>query len=734
MQQIKAHILACLQSLKSSGKYASIHTADFLFPGLEVEGVGEIAYPINKLQAQALIQAAHKAPFGKGSQTILDNSVRSAWEIDVDKLTFNNPQWPKFLNKIINNIKVDLGLEDYTVTANLYKLLIYEKGDFFLPHKDSEKEKNMFGSLVIGLPSQYTGGELVIRFEGTEEVADFAKNAATYAINYAAFYADCDHEVKPVTSGYRVCLAYNLIQQKKGNKIELQSLQSHANKLAEIFTKHQLQNNLQPYIILLGHQYTPENFSADGLKLNDRAKAKALLLAAQKAGYYAKMCLVTSYLSGAPEYDGYYDEEDDDAEMAEVYDESLYIEHWLENELPALDKVSVEENEIITSFSLNDDEPIIKESTGYMGNYGPDLMHWYHYGAIMIWPPQVNASLLLTQNTATMLNWIDYFNRTQQITNAEVSAVEFILSTGLKDSGHSDKKVNFNAVADWLINRKEKTFLSQLGHERLQFYFDKIDVDNWVKLFKFLPSHITSTIFEKITHNITLPVLEKLLAVLRALATTNGELHHFAIEQTVQLTDCFKAVYAKTQKRIKAAALTDLFWIEKNLHPAEDWVKKMIVILTANPQRQYIHNVLVPQLLIVKEKSGFTEKLFYFYKEYLQERVNNQPQPPANWSRHLPDTTNNKKEWQLLKAFLESPDEKIFDYRKNQSERIILEEAIKRVVVDLKTETIKKGSPHILRIIKTEAAYHRQMKDWKEDLVLLDKISAQMSPTNSQIK
>ena len=77
MQQLKKNVLTCLQDLKGSGKFASIYITDFLFPGLEVEGVGEIAYPVNKTQAKALIQAAHKAPFGKGSQTILDNRRRN---------------------------------------------------------------------------------------------------------------------------------------------------------------------------------------------------------------------------------------------------------------------------------------------------------------------------------------------------------------------------------------------------------------------------------------------------------------------------------------------------------------------------------------------------------------------------------------------------------------------------------------------------------------------------------
>jgi hypothetical protein len=30
-------------------------------------------------------------------------------------------------------------------------------------------------------------------------------------MHYAAFYADCEHELRPVKSGYRVCLVYNLV-------------------------------------------------------------------------------------------------------------------------------------------------------------------------------------------------------------------------------------------------------------------------------------------------------------------------------------------------------------------------------------------------------------------------------------------------------------------------------------------------------------------------------------------
>lgn len=68
----------------------------------------------------------------------------------------------------------------------------------------------MVGSLVVVLPTQHEGGQLVLR-QGTQEwTLDFA-NMLTAATDPLVFYvADVEHEVLPVTSGYRVTLTYNL--------------------------------------------------------------------------------------------------------------------------------------------------------------------------------------------------------------------------------------------------------------------------------------------------------------------------------------------------------------------------------------------------------------------------------------------------------------------------------------------------------------------------------------------
>ena len=97
------------------------------------------------------------------------------------------------------------------VAAELYKLLIYDEGSFFVSHRDTEKAPGMFATLVIVLPSIYTGGELIVRHQDREQRLElYCEDPSEVA--FAAFYADCSHEVLPITSGCRLTLIYNLLR------------------------------------------------------------------------------------------------------------------------------------------------------------------------------------------------------------------------------------------------------------------------------------------------------------------------------------------------------------------------------------------------------------------------------------------------------------------------------------------------------------------------------------------
>ena len=710
MEELQHEILENLQELKGSGNFASIRQDHFVFPGLEVMGLGELAYPITPLQAKALIGVAHKAHFGKGSQTILDTSVRSAWEVDAEDLKFNNAQWNVFLEKALENIQTDLGLEGYKVSANLYKLLIYEEGDFFLKHKDSEKEEGMFGTLIIGLPSKHTGGELVIQFEGREEVANFASSDSSYSLNYAAFFADCDHEVKPLTSGYRVCLVYNLIQKEAGPEIVLESTRTQVDKLAQLLEK--VKDYQKPIFVLLGHQYTPENFSSTSLKLNDRYKANALLMAAKQAGLYGKLCLVTSYIRGVPVYHSYREWVD---EMEDIIDQELYIEHWVEDEYPGLSYVRFGEQDLISSSPINEGEPLISESEDYYGNAGPELNHWYHYGAVMIWTPQANARILETESTQAQLNWIGYFAGTKTAKEEEVHAVRNIFRYGLKESYRDSKPINYDSLTDWVIHRDDREFFLDLEAQRLQFLYLKMSCGSLVRLFEYLKVEETAWFFSKINSEKNLQVLEKSMEVLREMPDRSS-LKNLSEKLLSQLPMHFQQLSQTTSSLPTHNGLEAL--LKLAVTKDQQWAQEISSALTRTINATYIRDVLTPRLIFNQDHSVLAEKLLEFCMDFLAEGVSRQPQPPHNWSRPVPEGTGYKRQWKILRPFLESPTLVVFDYQEKKEERILMEDAIASAEIDLTPQTIKKGSPHTLRLTKNQDAYERELKVWKKDVNL----------------
>ena len=69
----------------------------------------------------------------------------------------------------------------------------------------------MFATIIIVLPTTHTGGEVRVVHGGEEKTFDYA-STSQFNTSVLAWYADILHEVKPITSGHRLALSYNLIQ------------------------------------------------------------------------------------------------------------------------------------------------------------------------------------------------------------------------------------------------------------------------------------------------------------------------------------------------------------------------------------------------------------------------------------------------------------------------------------------------------------------------------------------
>ena len=149
-----------------------------------MNGLGIFSLPLSPHDAAELTRICHRAPFGKGSETFVDTTVRNTWELNTDQFELRNPIWQSWLDKALIQVSDDLGIEGGStrMKAELYKLLLYDEGAFFESHKEyvssfccllarkfnrsisTEKAKGMFGTLVVALPSKHTGGGVETKF------------------------------------------------------------------------------------------------------------------------------------------------------------------------------------------------------------------------------------------------------------------------------------------------------------------------------------------------------------------------------------------------------------------------------------------------------------------------------------------------------------------------------------------------------------------------------------------
>jgi len=155
-----------------------------------------------------LVDMCSVASFGYKDKDVIDKNYRDALKLDpIDFATTFQLCNSPIIREIESLIPHCAGLQ-----AELYKLNIYLPGGFFKPHVDTPRSGQMFGSLVICLPTHFSGGELVVRHNKKEIKYNWSSSVSDpfSGLQWAAFFSDIEHEVLPVTEGYRVTLTYNL--------------------------------------------------------------------------------------------------------------------------------------------------------------------------------------------------------------------------------------------------------------------------------------------------------------------------------------------------------------------------------------------------------------------------------------------------------------------------------------------------------------------------------------------
>src|SRR5215213_4937824 len=380
---ITADLAVVLDTVRRPGDFFAAGTAELLAPLLEVEGVGPVALPLLPMQARELIAVAEPAPYGRGEETVIDPAVRRCQQIGPDRVRIRGRHWAQTLEMILARVAEGLGV-DAPITAELYKLLLYNEGSFFIGHRDTEKTPGMFATLVIALPSSFAGGELVVRHKGREVRLDLRCDDPAEAA-FAAFYADCVHEVLPVTQGCRLTLVYNLARRGRGRPPEPPDYAGEQARVAALLQswcdgkRRQDDDAPEKLVYPLEHAYTPAELGFAALKGADAAVAGVLVAAARDAQCDLHLALLTIEESGAAEYAesygsrrGRWDAEEDEFEAGEVFDRSMTLSDWRRPDggAPALGEIPVEAEEFVPPDAcdeLEPDEEHFREATGNEG-------------------------------------------------------------------------------------------------------------------------------------------------------------------------------------------------------------------------------------------------------------------------------------------------------------------------------------------------------------------------------
>lgn len=75
---VKTELFEALQNIKAPGSFAGFQPFSTAPPDcIWVNDVGHIPMPLTEDKAQEIIAKCIQAPFGKGSETIVDTSVRN---------------------------------------------------------------------------------------------------------------------------------------------------------------------------------------------------------------------------------------------------------------------------------------------------------------------------------------------------------------------------------------------------------------------------------------------------------------------------------------------------------------------------------------------------------------------------------------------------------------------------------------------------------------------------------
>jgi hypothetical protein len=772
MDSINAALAAVLQTVQTPGDFFAAGECALHVPLIEVDSVGPIALPVLPAQATQLIAVAERAPYGRGADTLVDTAVRRTWQIGADRVHIKGRHWNAMLEGIVEIASTGLGA-GAGVEAELYKLLVYDEGSFFVEHRDTGKSPGMFATLIDALPSLHTGGELVIRHREREARLDL-RCADVSELAWAAFYADCVHEVLPINSGCRLVLVYNLRRKGRGRlprppsydkeTVALERLlRAWCNETAKLDVDQPLK-----LVYPLAHAYTPAELSFAALKGADAAAATVLTTAAGDAACELHLALLRIEESGAAEYNGYpgrrwrsrYPDDDevdgdsgddDEFRVAEVFDRSLTLSDWRRPDggVMPLGTLPFNDGEVCPPEALADMEPDEQDFREATGNEGASFERSYQRAALVLWPHAQRLQLIARAGLAASLPALDGMLGAWIDDGAEPSHAHW----------HEAHALAAEMLACWPVQAArrandgpsaESAMLSQLVRLQDREHIESMltDVvaacayaagDNaaLVQALKLLPAYRVGTLLLAVVQgNADLHIggCADLLARAAAVSAWRGQL----VGAAQALLDAMPGDPARPQSPVDAwrRERADAGVVHDTLRALaaaghaslSALAEQAVTHWLAWPKTYGMDAVIVPALRRLAERPALLNRpaclrLRAAALDHLRARCSLDLAPPADWRREA-RLSCRCEHCLALGRFMQSADQEAWRFKAREAERRHVEDSIRQGRCDVDCSTERKGSPHVLVCTKNQASYKRRVAQRRADLDDLTRLKA----------
>jgi predicted 2-oxoglutarate/Fe(II)-dependent dioxygenase YbiX len=743
MPSIGTALSDCLRSVERPGDFCVGGLREIFMPAIDVDDVGRIAFPLLSVQVERLVAIAEAAPYGRGEETVVDRDVRRTWQIEPGKVRIGGRHWAETLAELVADAALGLGVSE-PVAAEFYKLLVYDAGSFFVGHRDTEKAPGMFATMVLMLPSAHSGGELIIKHLGREVVLD-PRPEEPSEIGFAAFYADCVHEVRPITAGCRLALVYSLRFLGKKRPPQPPDYRTERRRIEELLRLWtEATDEADKLILPLEHAYTPAELSFETLKGRDAAVASVLAAAAAEANCDVHLVLVSIEESGSAEHSGHYGHrrrgwsEEDEFEVSEVCERALVLSHWRRPHggEAGFGDFPFSEDELCPPDAFEDltpDEQHFHEATG---NEGASFERTYRRAGLVLWPRVRRLAVLNQAGLGATLPHLEDLTTRWEASAAGIESPLWseadelsghMLRSWPRSSWRRDGDTEAGRMLDLQVRlgnvARIDAFLAELS---AQGHYAASDNEAIVRAVVLLPRVRATDLVVRIIRRNAPAHLGACGDLLRrcvaAPASSMGEPASIgaALVDVLPGDPAKPAVLDIGQRPapVKPDFVVDLLTALSRIDAG--FAARAVEHLLAWPKTYRPDDVLVPAALAFAKQAESTawpavERLRTASVDHLRRRIALPLEAPQDWARPNPVKCT-CADCRELGTFLVAADRPEWRLKAPQDRRSHVEQSVRNAACDLDLTTERRGSPHALVAIKNQASYEQSAKQRRRDL------------------